>query len=878
MTMNAKLSMPDRETPSHGGRQSIKLIVCLGLFVTVGSVRSARSEAMENIAIGKPYTFSEPPSQALSMDEGDSTDLTNGVLSELGEELRRWWTDDSRRAGTGYWIDKGTVGWGSPGPVHITIDLGKVEPIKGAALRTAAGTSGAVWPSSIAVLVSEDGESFYLAGDLSRMAQGPLPRAFGTYLAHTFRTLQMRTKGRYVRFVLVLPARTQMCDELEVYRGDDAYLELDYPGKPVELEHLISRDRLTRLGCYRRFRRDTESVQVLVERSQLDGSVRTQLHAELDELRKEVDQSSFPVGAEGFRAIVPYNELHRRIFRAHARLLTAQGMPPTTIWHSHPYRMLSLFELPGEPLDQLRLPMMQKERRAEVFNVTNASGHAKEIRFRITNLPGGPNPDYIEPHQVEYVDTRQGEVVATALVSLKQEGGEYVSDVAAGMTRQIWISVDHPEIPPGRHRGQVTVRCDNLKRRIGFDLSIAPLQFPDEADCSLGMWDYLHSDNTPRYGTTPQNRPAAIQDMTEHRLDVVWGEWDAVPQIKAQCGVGKAMWDFDEHGNLNANLDFSGWDAFVKMWPKARFYLLFHPFGPGDTFAGMEQGSDAFNRAVSQFAARWAEHNRELGLRPKQAGVLFMDEPGNDAMLRTTYHFAKAVRMGTDEILLWTDPGVYNDALRDLDLYTDPLMKSFRTAMEQCDALCPNIRRYRQSNQQVQDYFRELQAQGKLFWFYTAGGPTRTFNAGHYRFQPWYAQLYGATGVGYWAYADVGGNPDSWNTYTAISASSFTPVYFSPDTVTTTKHWEASLEGIQDYQYLAMLKDRFNELKATGVKSDELRRAEHLVRTLAKTVTDRVESQFGKRYQVNLYDNPSAIAEEARVEVLAVLTELQPIQ
>jgi len=808
-----------------------------------------------NIALGKPYTMSSKPVYPGCTDDGDTTDLTDGRVHRGEDAL---------------WGQKGTVGWVTREPVHVTIDLGQIEPIMGASVHTGAGEASVAWPCSIAVEVSDDGNAFYLVGDLVRLDENPPPRAYQGYTAHTYRTRKLRTHGRYIRFELLPPSQYIFMDEIEVYRGDKSFLEIIHGGSPVRAEQLLDESRLTRIGCYRRIRADLEAVNALVNQRRPVNT--DQVSAKLDRIRAELEASRFPADTRFFRAIVPYNQLHRQIFEAYSELLPKQDESGFSIWHTPRYQMLSLFETPASPISELNIRMMQNERRAEVVNITNTSREEKRISFRIADLPGGANPAYIKPHQVEFVDTREGEVVATALVPLHQNKGSFHSTVASGMTRQIWLSFDRPEIPAGDHRGHVIIACGPHRKQIGLRLSVIPVRCPDQLQCSLGMWDYLASGvDILRYGTTTKNRPAAIRDMREHRVDVVWGEWKSIPQIKISSGVGKPSWDFDEQGNLTTEIDFSGWDEFVGMWPDAKYYLLSHPFSPTGTFAGKEQGAETFNRAVSQFASRWAEHNRQIGLKPGQAGICFFDEPSDEATFRTTYLFARAFKTGTDEILLFTDPG-FAEGTQDL---AD--IEYAREALDHCDIFCPNLSRYMLAGKRIQSYFQQAQAEGRPFWFYQCHGPTRVFNPSYYRLQSWYARKHGATGVAFWAYADGGKNPNSWNEYPAVGAAGFTPVYFSADDVTTTKHWEALLEGRQDYQYVSILRDRVDELRRSGLAAESLQEAERLADELADTVIDHVERQFGRWYASGLRDNPSAIAEEARLKMLDMLDVLLKI-
>ena len=112
-----------------------------------------------NIALGKRYVMSKKPSYPLCTDDGDKTDLTDGKLTEKG-----------------FWTQKSTVGWQHPrDTIAITVDLGQVGQIKGAAMRSAGGGAGVTYPHSIVVSVSDDNKNFKVAGDLIRLSHGQLP-------------------------------------------------------------------------------------------------------------------------------------------------------------------------------------------------------------------------------------------------------------------------------------------------------------------------------------------------------------------------------------------------------------------------------------------------------------------------------------------------------------------------------------------------------------------------------------------------------------------------------------------------------------------------------------------------------------------------------
>ena len=120
--------------------------ICLGLLANLSMAADAPGE---NIALGKAVTFSTPPDYEHCTDAGDSLQLTDGQLTE-----------------DYFWTQKGCVGWRRVKYVAVTVDLGRVEPISGVSLRTAAGTAGVDWPAAILVATSDDGASYREVADL----------------------------------------------------------------------------------------------------------------------------------------------------------------------------------------------------------------------------------------------------------------------------------------------------------------------------------------------------------------------------------------------------------------------------------------------------------------------------------------------------------------------------------------------------------------------------------------------------------------------------------------------------------------------------------------------------------------------------------------
>jgi len=92
----------------------------------------------------------------------------------------------------------------------------------------------------------------------------------------------------------------------------------------------------------------------------------------------------------------------------------------------------------------------------------------------------------------------------------------------------------------------------------------------------------------------------------------------------------------------------------------------------------------------------------------------------------------------------------------------------------------------------------------------------------------------GMTGTGFWAYCDAGRGA-CWNPYIS-PAFRWSPVFISRDGIHDSKHWEAFREGLQDYEYLALLRDRVRDARAGGHAGELLTKADQLLAEAPKRV------------------------------------------
>ncbi len=126
----------------------------VGQTATVAHEKWHSLTAGENLALGKKVEFFPTPQDALTTDENDPYDLTDGKLSS--------------RADDRVWFNKDAVGWyggtGTAGGVLLVVDLGAPQPVGQIAIRVLGGhEQGSLdLPTAIEFLASDDGKNYHM--------------------------------------------------------------------------------------------------------------------------------------------------------------------------------------------------------------------------------------------------------------------------------------------------------------------------------------------------------------------------------------------------------------------------------------------------------------------------------------------------------------------------------------------------------------------------------------------------------------------------------------------------------------------------------------------------------------------------------------------
>lgn len=813
---------------------SLSLLACLLLNFFLVHDCAAQESVGPNLARGKSCRFTPKPNYRYCTDPDDPHQLTDGKTTDAY-----------------FWTQQGTVGWSGASFSTVTLDLGQVEPIGGASLRTAAGRAGVTWPMAVYVLVSDDGKTYRLVGDLVDCYQRQQVKLPDDYAILRLACNDLATRGRYIQFVLVpMPGGNYLfVDEIEVLRGDDRSLSTPAQGQTVENAAALVRKSRLRRSVHHRISDDIRSVRALINDHLPDQDLAKKWNAELNEAEAQLETLT-PVDEDTFRAVLPLNDLHARVFKIQAKVWQATGHSGLTAWAASPWAPLDPFAPPESQAGTIRVDAMLGEARAAAFNLANSNDQPIQVRIGLEDLPGGTTPDWIRIHEVQWTDTSQLKPVAAALPEVKPSDGGWTIDVPAGLVRQVWLTVQPQKTPPGQYDATIRIEApaDSGPLAIPLGVKVWPMRFPEETSLWLGGWSY--TDGNSR-GVTDANRHDFLRHLQERHVNAPWATASVMRSFEFVAGQPDKI-----------RLDTERFDRWIADWPNARAYLVFlsvaHYSGAIQTgLGGAKIGSPEFDQRVGTWISAWVKHLRSKGIEPSQLGLLIHDEPHEGSEVGPLMAWARAIRKAEPDVLIWEDP-----------TYRDP-RKAPAELFEACDVLCPNRPMWLSHANIFNDFYGRQRDSGRTLQLYSCSGPARLLDPySYYRLQAWHAWQIGATGSFFWAFGDNSGT-SSWNEYYA-SRGPYTPLFLDDTTVVAGKQMEAIRESVQDYETLAMLRKAVAAARKNGRNDRLLQRAEELL----KHGPDRVLKGASAGTLMWHSEKDRSVADAVRIELLETLSAL----
>ncbi len=797
----------------------------------VGKVNFAPPADAVNLALKRPYTMSVMPLYSLTKDDGDKVQLTDGKFTK-GH----------------FWTQKSSLGWTKQTDIKVTVDLGKVQPIKGFMFSGVADTTpDSPFPYQINIFTSLDNKSWYYTGELIANSYKEFGKPGAVRKLYRAASMNMPTKGRYVCFQMkLIPTKRHLfADELMIFKGDDALLAKEPAG--IKADSLVEIFNSFQLADH--FRQDADYI--ISNAANVPAAQKQKLIAAADEILKNPAVFKRPADKD-FIPMLPLHKEQEKIFALNNIVLKANGYTQPMFWQNNRWENLHPVALPpkGSTPAAVKVDMMAGEVRSESINLLNPTDKVLEYKVSVEGMPASAK---LNCREVLFMDTKQLQYVADALKD--GQGSSVTVKIYPGMSRQIWFTFVKPDLKPGVYKATVKATAENAPTvTIPLELAISTVKFPARPRMHIGGWEYLgHGAWYGNRGSFNSNRKF---------LDTIYLDSPAAKRSMFPTGA-----KYDKTGKLlnPDKLNTTRFDNWIKLYPDARYFTM----GPGSRgkpyWGPFKFGTKEFERAFTEYLQAFAKHIRKKGLKPSQIVFHCVDETRNHEYDRVLIGWAKIIKKAVPEFRTYANP-----------IYGDPT-KALPELFEVCDIICPNLQ-YTACNKKAWDFYRNLGKKGKELWWYSCGGPSRLLDpVYYYRAQAWQSFDIGGCGSFFWAFGSASGQ--TWYPYVQKSFD-YSPYYVSATDVMAAKQSEGIMEGVLDYEYLAMLKDRVAELKKAGKKSKDIDAAEKLLVSGPKRVRDAYIKDSYRFKQLSqsvkfTSKNDRSVPDKVRLEVLRMLEKLQ---
>ncbi|MEI6521206.1 MAG: discoidin domain-containing protein [bacterium] len=782
----------------------------------------------ENIALKASYTMQPAPNYPNCKNGFESTKLTDGVYSN---GLKMFWTQPT------------TVGWMISRPVTITIDLGSDQPIRGASYNTAANQDDVYWPTTISILVSNDGNDFIPVGDLIKLNLNAHRAPPDKSYSYRFWTDELKTHGRYIQLIVDTNDGVSNCvfsDEIEVYRGKQTRAMTPYPTTGKRSKEFFDQ-MIVNNSFQSHLMANLKSAHEELNSAKLPVSDSKALLGTCDTLQSQIEKLP-DVELTTYKTLLPLNDIDTQIYALRGQIRAKQHKSPLQAWVCNPYAYLTPTQGPdAKSAASVQIAMMNGEWRSGVVNLTNNTGLPVKLHIKVQGMPTDAGTDFLSISQVLWHDSTLNVPVARGLepITTGADGAEII--IPAGMLKQVWFTVHPTSLAAKTYNARVDITGENYHGVVPLSLQIFSSQFPKQPTLHLYGWDYS---NYFIYGVTAQNQAAFIAMLQSHFVDSPWSINKVLP-----------FGNFNKDNTMkDANTaDFDNW---VKLWKgSARRYCVF--LNPPDILNGAKINTPDFSARVTSWINFWTTHLAAQGLSPEQLVLMIADEPRSTEAYARITSWACAINAAQPKVTIFQDVNINSP-------------QNISTAMQSAvDVFCLDRGRsvYFSGKFQNTDFFRNQRKIGKQMEIYDTKGPIDTLDPYSYsRLQAWLCWSVDASGMGFWSFSSLP-KGTAWQNY-SVKDINYVPFILEPDTVMPAKQMEAIREGVEDYEYMVMLK---KAIAAAKPNHPEIAHAQTLLTDGVNKVLNSTGVDNIKWNQVNDYD----AADKLRLEILQSLEKLQ---
>jgi hypothetical protein len=748
------------------------------LFILVYSCNTVI--AGQNLALRKSYTLSPKPNYYLCTDKSDAIQLTDG------------------RTSGSQWTNKSTTGWQSAEPaVEIVIDLSKKSVINEVRIHTIGGGFADVeFPEFAAVLLSDDGREFRLAGVVSSKNLANVRARGHRGASRTMSVGNISASGRYVKLVIRPNWRYVFLDEVEVF-GD-----LLSAVKNIKLRSNLevfksSEELLSKVEDYLHLDEMVDATVKTVKESRtyLSGRLSEKILSELENLARKTDTSTNILFSTD-----ELPDLKRQVGMARAVIYKAAYEKPFVCLQANPMEMvfeknLDLYERTKD----INIQMWQNEYESAAFNIVNCSDEVMTMGVSISPLlgPVGGKIDSNKVFKVRKAVYVKGSTVGSIADALVLQ--EEPFNLQPGELRQIWLTIYSPTLTAGIYKGQVGVWAKGEKTKnlpietIPVNIEVQKHKFTENVALHTCNWAYYQVAS-----------PAmTAEDLRNHHINVYPVPPQDLPFLRFSS---------DRPGVIRKP-NFTKLDNALRYHNYARTYLLCLDFNRNKKdhgrFGNVKWMSKQWKGVFSHWLKNIVQHLNNAGVGYDKFALYPFDE----SLCDDFYKLAQLIKE--------TDPNIR--------MYANSFgkgPKEFERFKGLIDIWClqdSHCERHPQWLEQIKGF-------GKQVWTYECLRPMKAKDPySYFRLMPWRAFKRGQTGAGFWIYYyglnfKTGAVP--WDDTLrpqgfsgVVYGSRGSPVPGLDENIVPSRRWEAWREGVEDYQYIFELQKAIEKIRAEKPKT-----------------------------------------------------------
>lgn len=642
------------------------------------------------------------------------------------------------------WTSRKTVGWmASSEPISIEVDLGRARSIERVCIRSARRkAAGVQFPRRIDIFNSLDRNFYSWLGDVLAGQD----TTDGPYLAKRFCSKKLSATGRYLRMLVSTRGPFFFSDEVEIFGSD-----IPAGAAPAHPDSL-ARDQL------RSFTVQQGAVTDLVKRAGQNAGTSSARDTLIQLERRLADTS----GRLDFATLA----LIEKDLRQALREDTAQSCKVSVCAiRVDPWRRWASVERPV-PVANGDLDVRAGEHAAIAISIQHSG--AAPINVVLAAEPEGPLKGVLKARLFEaaLVTRANGIRQADPLVPLLSGRVE----VGVGESKQIWIDLQAPFANEAHDIVNVSLDSGGVRLpSIDIPVHVWPARKPRRPPSTV-VWGYL--DAPPVRGLERQ----ASTDMLSHGVTTAVLPPQYLP------------WPNDPAaGSAAAVADYRHFDDTLTILhghQQVLFFLAFNSESLRRSFGGRHAFlSPAWATLFQRWVREWSSHLLQTGYGYETFAFYPMDEPQNESQTDALIAVARLIKEVDPRIRVYT---------------------TLHIAARVTDALIEAVDIFQLNGRSLnENLIGRLKSRGKTVWSYsTEGGGKAGDPMTFYRAQGWEAFQLGLSGFGFWSYNDVGRVGTAWNDIDG-DRPDYAVIYEGPDSIFSSKRWEAWREGVQDFNLLS---------------------------------------------------------------------------